>query len=269
MDAAGLTPVDLPRREALRLPRPVTVLGWGAFKIGRNEGIKYPSGYDLPTDDESERLVHAVVDMGIGVVDTAPAYGLSEARLGSSLGPRRERVFLSTKVGETFEAGRSAFDFSSPAVEASVRRSLDRLRVDALDAVWVHSNGDDLAILRDGGAVRSLSAMRERGSVGCVGFSPKTADGAKACIANGSIDAVMLELHPADDSMLPVARQAMDVGMAVFVKKPLASGRLAPAEALPWILSHAAVTCVVLGGLNAGRLRASAELAARCRSTTA
>jgi len=75
------------------------------------------------------------------------------------------------------------------------------------------------------------------------------------------VDALMLELHPRESSMLPAARRACAEGRAVFVKKPLASGHLSPAEAIPWILSHAEVTCVVVGGLDAGRLRATAALA--------
>ncbi|MBM4007813.1 MAG: aldo/keto reductase, partial [Planctomycetes bacterium] len=92
----------MPIRCAGRLPRPVTSIGWGAFKIGRNEGIKYPTPYDLPSDETATRLIHAVIDTGIGVIDTAPAYGLSEARLGAALGARRAEIFLSTKVGERF-----------------------------------------------------------------------------------------------------------------------------------------------------------------------
>jgi aryl-alcohol dehydrogenase-like predicted oxidoreductase len=261
MDATGLSPIILPQRQAVRLPCPVTVLGWGAFKIGRNEGIKYPTGYDLPSEEASRDLVHAIVDMGIGVIDTAPAYGLSEARLGASLEARRKRIFLSTKVGETFEEGRSHFDFSASSVERSLLRSLDHLRTPYVDAAWVHSNGDDLSILREGGAVRTLAVLKEQGRVGCVGFSPKSIEGAMACVEHGAIDALMLELHPMDTSMVSVAERAAARGLAVFVKKPLASGTLAPATAIPWILAHAAVTCVVVGGLNATRLRATAALA--------
>ena len=50
-------------------------IGFGAFKIGRNEGIKYPQGYDLPDDARVERLLNEVLDLGINYVDTAPAYG--------------------------------------------------------------------------------------------------------------------------------------------------------------------------------------------------
>ena len=261
--------VSLPLRRAERLGRPVTVLGWGAFKIGRNEGIKYPTPYDLPSDAEARSLIHAVIEMGIGVIDTAPAYGLSETRIGEAMGGRRDSIFLSTKAGETFEDGRSAWDFSERAVEVSVARSLDRLRTSRVDCVWVHSNGSDTAILREGGALRALERGRSRGLCAAIGFSPKTPDGAFAALDDDRVDALMLEFHPRDDSMLPVIREAHRTGRAVFVKKPLASGHLSPAEAMPWILRHPEVTCVVVGGLNADRLRATAALAGSSGPTTA
>ena len=253
--------ISVGMREAPRLGRPVTAIGWGAFKIGRNEGVKYPTPYDLPSDAEATALIHAVLDMGVRVIDTAPAYGLSEARLGAALGLRRHETFLSSKAGETFDAGRSTHDFSRSAVEASLRRSLDRLRTSRLDAMWVHSDGSDHAILRDGGAVAALAAARDAGHVGAVGFSPKTLAGAMAALDDDRVDALMLEFHPRDASMLPAMDQAAREGKAVFVKKPLASGHLPPSEAIPWILGHPQVTCVVVGGLNAERLRATAALA--------
>jgi aryl-alcohol dehydrogenase-like predicted oxidoreductase len=261
MEPPAVKPLPMPRRTAPRLAAPVTAIGWGAFKIGRNEGIKYPTGYALPSDAEATALIEAVIDLGIGVIDTAPAYGLSEARLGASMGTRRGSVFLSTKVGEVFEHGRSVHDFGELAVRSSLARSLDRLRTDRLDCVWVHSDGSDLAILREGGALRALQEAKERGAASAIGFSPKTLEGAMAALDDPRVDALMLELHPRETGMVAAMRRAGAEGRAVFVKKPLASGHLAPAEAIPWILSHAEVTCVVVGGLNAERLRTTAALA--------
>ena len=81
MESAGLnSALSIPLRTAARLPRPVCVLGWGAFKIGRNQATKYPTPYELPTDSHSAVVIGEVLDMGIGVIDTAPASGLSEIR---------------------------------------------------------------------------------------------------------------------------------------------------------------------------------------------
>ena len=58
-------------------------IGFGAFKIGRTEGAKYAEAYSLPSDAEATALVHAVLDLGITLIDTAPAYGVSEERVGA------------------------------------------------------------------------------------------------------------------------------------------------------------------------------------------
>jgi aryl-alcohol dehydrogenase-like predicted oxidoreductase len=62
----------------------VSPLGFGAFKIGRNQGIKYPSSYDLPDEKSVSRLLNELLDLGITYIDTAPAYGLSEDALDQS-----------------------------------------------------------------------------------------------------------------------------------------------------------------------------------------
>ena len=63
----------------------VSPIGFGAFKIGRNTGVKY----DLPDDDAVARLIDGLLGLGINYIDTAPAYGLSEERLGAVLSGRR------------------------------------------------------------------------------------------------------------------------------------------------------------------------------------
>jgi aryl-alcohol dehydrogenase-like predicted oxidoreductase len=113
----------------------VTPLGFGAFKIGRNQGIKYPSAYDLPDEASVTRLLNEVLDLGINYIDTAPAYGLSEERIGRAIGRRRSKFVLSTKVGETFADGQSTFDFTERGIRESVERSLHRLKTNVIDIV--------------------------------------------------------------------------------------------------------------------------------------
>ena len=58
----------------------VSPIGFGAFKIGRNEQIKYPKGYELPDDDSTDALLNGVLDLGVNLIDTAPAYGGRDVR---------------------------------------------------------------------------------------------------------------------------------------------------------------------------------------------
>jgi aryl-alcohol dehydrogenase-like predicted oxidoreductase len=231
----------------------VSPVGFGAFKIGRNEGIKYPQGYDLPDERAVERLVNGVLDLGINYLDTAPAYGLSEERLGRALAGRRRECVISTKVGETFEAGRSVYDFSAGAVRASVERSLRRLATDVLDLVFIHASGDDLAILTQTDAVPALDALRARGLVRAIGLSAKTVEGARAALAWA--DAVMVEYHLDDRRAGPVIAEAAGADVGVVVKKGLASGHLDAGRAVRFVLGTPGVGSLVVGSLSLDHLR--------------
>jgi aryl-alcohol dehydrogenase-like predicted oxidoreductase len=235
-------------------------IGFGAFKIGRNEGIKYEHAYDLPSDAEVERLVRGLVDLGITWFDTAPAYGTSEERLGAALPRRREGIVLSTKVGETFDAGRSTYDFSPAAVAASLERSRMRLRAERIDLVFVHSDGRDEVALATGPALEVLRSAQDRGLVGWVGFSGKTLEGFRAALA-ARYDALMVEYHPLDATMAPILDEAARSGVGVVIKKPLASGRVAPAEAIPFGLAAPAVASLAIGGLRLDRFAEHVRLA--------
>ena len=261
-----MSAVAIPTRTARRLGCAVSALGWGAFKIGRNEGIKYPEGYALPSGAEAIALVHGVIALGVTLIDTAPAYGLSEERVGralATLAPAvRDGIVLSTKAGETFIDGISRYDFSRRAIERSLALSHERLQSKRIDLVSIHSDGADLAILRDGSALAALNDAKSRGTIGAIGFSPKSVEGACLALAQPEVDAIMVEFHPEAPEFVGTIAEAHTLGIAVLVKKPLASGRLDPATAIPWILNHPGVTSVVVGGLSLERLRANALIAA-------
>jgi aryl-alcohol dehydrogenase-like predicted oxidoreductase len=243
----------------------VTPIGFGAFKIGRNRGIKYPSGYDLPDEPTVDRLLNAVLDLGINFIDTAPAYGLSEERIGKFLAQRQAEFVLSTKVGETFEDGRSEFDFSGEAVRRSVQRSLERLKTDRLDVVFVHSDGDDLRILRETDCLPTLVELKSAGAIQAVGFSGKTVDGVRE--AMNDVDVLMVEYHVEDQSHAGVIAEAAERRIGIVVKKGLASGKLAADDALRFLLGNAGVSSVVIGGLNAEHIAANVGLALRLRES--
>lgn len=226
----------------------VSPIAFGAFKIGRNERIKYAQSYELPDEATASRLLNGVLDLGINLIDTAPAYGLSEARVGRAIAHRRHEFVLSSKVGETFEHGRSTFDYSTDAVLGSVERSLQRMRTEVLDLVFVHSNGDDLQILDTTDVVTALQSLRDRGLVRAIGFSGKTVEGARAAL--DWADALMIEYHADDTSHDEVMHQACDRAVGVIVKKPLASGVLDPSSAIRFALAHPSVAALVVGSLS-------------------
>lgn len=237
----------------------VSVLGFGAFKIGRAEGTKYPAAYPLPEEDEAGRILAGVLDLGITLLDTAPAYGLSEERIGRHLAHRREEFTLSSKVGETFAGGVSRYDFSPEAMRRSVAESLRRLRTDAVDLLLVHSDGHDEERLAGERVPETMLQFKQAGLARQIGFSGKTVAGATAALEWA--DAIMVAYHAGDTSHDAVMRTAHARGIGVLVKKALASGHRSPAEAIPFAASHPAADCIVVGGLNLQHLAENVRLA--------
>ncbi|MGI9013537.1 MAG: aldo/keto reductase [Phycisphaerales bacterium] len=237
----------------------LTPLGFGSFKIGRKEGAKYAASYDLSDDATAERILNGVLDLGMNWIDTAPAYGIAEGRIGTFLSHRNHEFIISTKVGERFSNGCSTFDFSTAAICTSIDRSCRLLHRDVLDIVFIHSDGRDLAILNETDAVASLMALKQAGRIRAIGLSGKTVAGARAALQWA--DVIMVEYHADDDSHADVMHEAQSQGVGVIIKKALASGSHAPATAIALALRHPAVTAIAVGGLNLEHMAANIRAA--------
>jgi aryl-alcohol dehydrogenase-like predicted oxidoreductase len=232
---------------------PVSPIGFGGFKIGRNQKAKYPAAYELPTEEAVGQLLNGLLDLGINYIDTAPAYGLSEERIGRLLQARRREFVLSTKVGESFSEGISRYDFTADSLRASVTRSLDRLKAEVIDVLLLHSDGRDLRIQNETDAVPILCDLKERGIVRAIGLSGKTLEGARKALEWA--DVLMVEYHLQDRSHEELIAEAAERGIGVVVKKGLASGHLPSHEAIRFVLANPNVSTLVVGGLSLTHFR--------------
>ena len=237
----------------------VSPIGFGAFKIGRNEKTKYSQAYLLPDDLVVERLLNGVLDLGVSYFDTAPAYGVSEERIGRWLSHRRNEFALSTKVGEIFEQGQSRYDFSALGVRSSIEQSLRRWRTDVIDLVLVHAHAADVEIQHSSEVVPTLCELKRQGLVRAIGLSGKTEAGAS--LALDWADVLMVEYHLNDQSHAEVIATAAERGLGVIVKKGLASGQLAADQAIRFALANPGVTSLVVGGLNLDHMRMNIAIA--------
>ena len=231
----------------------VTPIGWGSVKIGRNQGLKYPSGFNLPDLAEVTRLVDGLVDLGINYIDTASAYGLAEQRLGEVIGRRHPGLVISTKVGESFSGGRSHYDFSRSAVTASINRSRRLLGRNVLDVVLIHSNGQDRTILEQTDVVATLLEHRASGSIRAIGLSGKTVEGLTAAL--GWADVIMVEYNVSDRTQAAVLAKARRAGVGVVVKKGLGSGHLDASSSIRFVLAEPAVASLIIGSLSLRHMR--------------
>ncbi len=106
----------------------VSRVGLGTVKFGRNQQVKYPADFVLPTDQALQELLSLAKDLGINLLDTAPAYGLSEERLGKLLTGQRQDWIICSKAGEDFSENQSHYNFTPSHIKKSVERSLQRFK---------------------------------------------------------------------------------------------------------------------------------------------
>ena len=110
----------------------VSIIGLGGAPIG---GL-----YEATNLQDSIDCVHAAIESGINIIDTAPWYQESETVLGFALESiPRNKYYLCTKVGRYIDAqGKCYFDFSAQKTRESVLSSLKKLKQQYLDIVHVH-----------------------------------------------------------------------------------------------------------------------------------
>lgn len=239
----------------------VSPLGLGTVKIGRNEQVKYPQNFDIPDDARVVDLLSLAWELGINFIDTAPAYGSSEQRLGQLL-PRPDAWVIMTKVGEIFENGRSRFDFSARYTRQSVENSLQKLGRDMIDIVLVHSDGNDMDIINNTAALETLDRLKQAGSIRAYGMSTKTVAG--GCWIVEHTDVVMATFNLETDAELPVIERAHELNKGVVIKKGLQSGHTDDVEdAFSHVLTQPGVSSMIVGTINPDHLRANVEICNR------
>ena len=245
----------------------VSPLGLGTVKFGRNQGVKYPALFTIPNDGEVLGLLDLAHELGINLLDTAPAYGTSEERLGTLFARHkglRERWVICGKVGEEFSAtddglGQSHFDYSEQHIRFSVERSLKRLNTDVIELMLIHSNGEDCHIIEQSGCLEVLAALKKEGKILASGMSTKTVAGGIAALQQADVAMVTYNLNERGEK--PVLDYALSNSKGIFIKKAFASGHACLAgedpvlASLKLVFAHPAVSCAIVGTINPNHLR--------------
>lgn len=242
----------------------ISALGLGTVKLGRDQGVKYPNGFTIPDDRQATALLAQARDLGINLIDTAPAYGNSEERLGQLLTGQQRDWVICSKVGEDFSDGQSHFDFSPEHTQFSIERSLSRLGVDAIDIVLIHSDGNDVRIIEELGTLEALADLKARGLIRAFGMSTKTVAG--GLTAAERCDAVMVTYNLAEQEEAEVLAACAAMGKGGLIKKALASGHLADVQdpinaAMDLVFRHAGTTAAIVGTITPAHLAANVAAA--------
>jgi aryl-alcohol dehydrogenase-like predicted oxidoreductase len=143
------------------------------------------------TQAEADRTFELLLRHGINHIDTAARYGDSELRIGPWMARHRKDFFLATKTGER----------SASAAREGIHRSLERLRVDHVDLLQLHSLGhpDEWEqALGPGGALEAAVEARRHGLVrfiGVTGHGWTIAAMHKRSLARFDFDSVLLPFN--------------------------------------------------------------------------
>lgn len=141
---------------------PVPMIGLGCMPLG--------SHYRATNDEDSIRLVHRALELGVTHFDTANSYGWghNETLLSKALAGRRDKVFLASKFGQAVQDGERIISGEPSFVRESCEQSLSRLQVDHLDLFYVHRIDVTVPIEETIGA---LAELVTEGKIRYIGMS--------------------------------------------------------------------------------------------------
>ena len=260
--------------------RPATArLALGTAQVGLPYGAT--NRHPPPDADALAAMLDLAEEAGVAWIDTAPAYGDAESRLGEHLG-RHPSFRIATKIGPLADipVGQAA-----RAVRESVARSAERLRREHIDLLLLHRVSDlsrpDVAEL-----VAALTALRTEGSVTRLGVSIYDPPELDTVFDEKVFDVVQAPINPLDrrfldDAILGLlernglvlhARSVFLQGLLIAAPDDLPafarhnpallawsdwhSGRISPiAACLGLVLACPAVECAIVGVAAVPQLR--------------
>ena len=159
----------IPKRTLGRTGAEVTILGYGAMELrGRPRGPQI-------ADEDAGRLLNALLDSGVNLIDTSIDYGRSEELIGRYVSSRRDEYFLASKCGCLLDLAPDAMppfphDYNASNIRAGIEQSLRRLNTDHLDLLQVHMS-PTRAEMEAGGTIEEMVALRDEGKVRFLGMS--------------------------------------------------------------------------------------------------
>ena len=149
----------------------------------------------------SIRVIHAALDAGITLIDTAPSYGWGRAEevLGRAIRGRREQAVIATKCGIWWADARGSFNgqkegrdtyicLQAETVRLEVEASLKRLKVDAIDLLQVHKPAIEPQLTPIEETMGCLMDLKREGKVRAIGVSNVSMDQLDTYQTYGDLD---------------------------------------------------------------------------------
>ena len=198
----------------------VSALGLGC--MGMSEF--YGSG----DDDESIKVIHRAIDIGVTFLDTADMYGVgrNEQLVGRAVRDRRDKVVLATKFGNVRGSDGSFLGVNGKPeyVRSACEASLKRLGVDTIDLYYQH-RVDPNTPIED--TVGEMAKLVQEGKVRHLGLSEASAKTVRRAAAVHPIAALQTEYslwtRHVEAEILPACRE---LGIGFVAYSPIGRGFL-------------------------------------------
>lgn len=213
----------------------VSMMGFGSWAIG---GLNWG-----PTDDKvSKRALHAALENGVTLIDTADNYGFghSEELVAEVLAERGGKgdIVIATKAGNDFYNATKEDDGGYGPIKPNSDRdyiihaceqSLRRLKVDCIDILQLHSHPTELLDRDD--PWEALSILKQQGKIRHAGWSVASFKETEQCFLlerhKDLIDVLQVRYNllerEAEKVLFP---RAIEYGTGVIVRIPILFGLL-------------------------------------------
>lgn len=193
----------------------VSEIGFGCMSLGDN-------------DTDNARLIHSAIDGGINFFDTADMYGkgLNETTVGKALQGKRDKVILSTKVGNQWRPDGSGWEWNPHKhyIISAVEQSLRRLNTDYIDLYQLHG-GTVHDPVED--TIDAFESLQASGKIRYYGISSIRPNVIREYVKRSHIVSVMMQYNVldrrAEETCLPLL---LENDIAVLARGSLAGGLL-------------------------------------------
>ena len=186
---------------------------------------------------EAIKTIHAALDRGINLIDTAPVYGFgrSEEIVGKALAMegRRKGAIIATKAGLDWKDGKPFRDARKTRIVEEVENSLRRLQTYVIDLYQVHWPDPNTPIAEVAEAMDALHRAGKIRAIGVSNFSPAQMDEfRKVAPLHAAQPPYNLFEREIDRDVLPYCRDR-DIALLAYgsLCRGLLSGRMSEASA--------------------------------------